>query len=330
MTDSHAFTPSQIVRNRVRKRKLFVSGLICALIFILSLKVGAVTELSWDLIWEVRLPRVLLACAIGMGLAVSGAVLQALFSNPLCEPYTLGISSGAALGAVLGGALGMEASVGGVMGSAFFGALAFTAVLLMLSYRRGGGASLLLLTGVLLGFLGNSVLTLWIVLTDTQGLQGALVWLFGDLSRAQLKGVLLTLASLVFLALSLWRESSSLDALLVGEEMAAAVGVDVSRVRRRVMVLSSLMVGLCVSTGGMIGFIGLITPHFVRRSVGSTHALLIPLCALWGASALMLADGASRVIARPFELPVGVVSALVGSPLFLWVMLRRQGRSYEE
>ena len=293
--------------------------------FALSLKGGAVSDVSWDVIREVRLPRVLLASLIGMGLAVSGAAMQALFSNPLCEPYTLGVSSGAALGAVLGSALGLNWSMSGLAGSAFLGAVFFCALLLVLSYQRAGSASVLLLAGVILGFLGNSLLTLWIVLTDSNGIQGALVWLFGDLSRARLQGSLVILMSMVFLVFLLWRESRALDALLMGEEMASALGVDVSKVRRRMMVLSSLIVALCVSAGGIIGFVGLITPHFVRRSVGATHALLIPLCALWGATSLTLADLASRILMRPFELPVGVVTALLGSPLFLWIMLRRQG-----
>jgi iron complex transport system permease protein len=329
MKENQTLSESPLRSQGFRMRPLLFGLFLWTLALILSLKTGAVADISWELIWEVRLPRVLLASGIGMGLAVSGAVLQALFSNPLCEPYTLGISSGAALGAVLGSSLGLETSMSGLTGSAFVGALVFCGVLLLLTFRGAGSTSVLLLTGVILGFLGNSLLTLWIALTDTQGLQGALVWLFGDLSRARMNGVILTLVSLVFLVFSLWRESRSLDALLVGEEMATAVGVDVPRVRRRIMVYSSLIVGLCVSAGGIIGFIGLITPHFVRRSVGSTHSLLIPLCAIWGASALMLADGASRVLARPFELPVGVVSALIGSPLFLWVMLKRKGGQYE-
>ena len=313
------------VTRDLRMHKFLWALLIWVVVLLGSLKVGAVSEISWDLIWEVRLPRVLLASLIGMGLAVSGASMQALFSNPLCEPYTLGISSGAALGAVLASALGLDWSTSGLTGSAFLGALFFCTILVLLSYHRIGSASVLLLAGVILGFLGNSLLTLWIVLTDSNGIQGALVWLFGDLSRARLQSTSVILMSMILLIFSLWRESRSLDALLMGEEMASALGIEVPRIRRRIMIFSSLIVALCVSAGGIIGFIGLVTPHFVRRSVGSTHSFLIPLCALWGATALTLADAASRTLVRPFELPVGVVTALIGSPLFLWMMLRRTG-----
>jgi len=293
---------------------------------VIALSWGAVNDPSFEVIRQVRLPRAILASAIGVGLSVAGAALQALFANPLCEPYTLGISSGAGLGAVLGISFGFQWMVAGLTGTAFLGAIVFSVVLYLISLKAKGGNTTLLLAGVMLGFLGSSLVTLWISLSDSNGVQNAMNWLFGDLSRARLGGSLFTVAGVLSLTALLWGEWRNLDGLLMGEEGAAALGVDVRQVRRKVIVLVSLLIGLCVSAGGMIGFIGLVVPHFSRRMIGSLHLRLIPLCAIWGAATLTLADCLARVVVRPYELPVGVVTALIGAPVFLWIMLKRQER----
>ncbi|MCC7442867.1 MAG: iron ABC transporter permease [Bdellovibrionales bacterium] len=295
------------------------------LAFTLSLKLGVADHLDPELIVQLRLPRALLAAAVGAGLAVAGAALQALFANPLCEPYTLGISSGSALGAVLGGALGLAADYGGVGLTAFAGALVFAAVLQLLGSRGGFPTSSLLLAGVMLGFLGSSLVALWMALADAAGIQGALFWLLGDLSRARLQGAVLTWAAVGLLISTLWSRWRGLDALLLGEEDARALGIDVPALRKRVLISASLLVGFCVSSAGMIGFVGLVVPHFIRRFAGSLHSSLIPLSALWGAAVLMAADLGARLAASPYELPVGVVTALFGAPLFLWVLTRARG-----
>lgn len=300
------------------------SILLWALVFGASLKWGAVTDANLDLILQIRLPRVLLATALGMGLAISGAVLQALFSNPLCDPYTLGISSGSALGAVIGASLGLEWMFGGIAGTSFLGALLFASILYWISVRSENKSITLLLAGIMLGFLGTSLVTLWIVRSEANGIQGMMTWLFGDLSRARLSGANFCLVGVTGFALALWSQWRGLDGLLLGEEEAGALGVDVNVLRRKVIVLSSLIIALCVSAGGVIGFVGLVVPHFVRRWVGSLHFNLLPLCAIWGAIALMAADCLARVVTRPYDLPVGVVTALIGAPLFLWIMLRKQ------
>ena len=297
-------------------------ALVLAILF--ALRWGSVENADLGLIVQLRLPRVLLASAIGMGLAVAGAALQALFANPLCEPYTLGISSGSAFGAVLGASLGFNWMFAGIAGTAFIGAFLFAAILYLISLRPGTGNLTLLLAGVMLGFLGSSLVAIWMTLMDSNGIQSAMLWLLGDLSRARMKGALFSFATslvLSVLVISRWRD---LDALLTGEEAALSLGVPVASVRRRLILLTSLLVALCVSGGGMIGFVGLIVPHFARRFVGSLHLRLLPLCALWGAAALTAADGVARYAARPYELPVGVVTALVGAPLFIWIMLQRR------
>jgi iron complex transport system permease protein len=292
------------------------------LLALLALKFGAVDGLDAEMIVQLRLPRVILAAAIGAGLAVSGAVLQAVFSNPLCEPYTLGISSGSALGAVMGASLGTAWSFAGLTGTSFVGALAFTLILLLISYR--GGSLVLLLAGVMLGFLGSSLVSLWMALANPDGIFGALAWLLGDLSRARLSGAMFVLGSMILMTVWMWVHARSLDALLLGEEGALSVGLPVTRVRRSFVLTTSMMVATCVSAAGMIGFIGLIVPHFCRRLSGAFHRKLIPLCAIWGAASVTGADLLSRTIARPAELPVGVVTALIGAPLFIFLILRRR------
>jgi len=291
--------------------------------FWLALRIGVAHDVTPEILYGLRLPRAILATAIGMGLAVGGAGLQALFTNPLCEPYTLGISSGAALGAVIGLSLGVDGIFGGIAGPAFLGALLVTAILYLIALRPDTSSSTLLLTGIMLGFLGTSLVSLWLSLSSSTGLQGALAWLFGDLSRARFKGAVFLLAVVSFLSWMIWTHWRALDAFLMGEESAQALGVDVAQNRRKIILLISLLIGFCVGAGGMIGFVGLVVPHFCRRMVGALHIRLLPLSAIWGATLLVVADWLSRVLASPYELPVGIVTALVGAPLFLWMMLRR-------
>lgn len=306
-------------------RLILLTLLLGAAVFIGSLFIGAMPGASWEIVAELRLPRAILALAVGMGLAISGAALQALFSNPLCEPYTLGLSSGAAFGAALGASLGLDFAAAGLGGSAFIGALAFAAILYGVSLRPGTTNLTLLLTGVMLGFLGSSLLALWMTVADSRGIQGALLWLFGDLSRARMSGAIASLVGVIALSSVIawrWRD---LDALLMGEEGAASLGVDVSRARRRLVLLNSVLIGICVAGGGMIGFLGLVVPHFARQFVGSLHRRLLPLCAAWGGISLVAADCLARSVVSPYELPVGVVTAILGAPLFLTIMLRRGG-----
>lgn len=294
---------------------------------VLALGLGATSGASREIIIELRLPRVILATSVGMGLSVSGAILQVLFSNPLCEPYILGVSSLASLGAVAGGLFGFPLVLSGLSLPAFAGALACAAALHLLALRRESGGFTLLLAGVMLGLFGNSLVAVAFALGDPNGIQGALFWLLGDLSRARLGAALASLAVTGALCAWAWSRWRGLDALLMGEETATSLGVAVPRARREMITLCALVVAVCVSGAGMIGFVGLVAPHFCRRSVGSLHRSLLPLCAIWGATALVAADCVARVAARPYELPVGVVTALAGAPLFLWILLKRGGRA---
>ena len=296
--------------------------------FLLCLKYGSVPLDDLDLLMQVRLPRVILAAALGVGLAVTGAALQALFNNPLCEPYTLGIASGSAWGAVMGLSILLPLGISGMNLSALVGAWIFCGIL-ELSGRYLNQTAPLLLVGVMLGFFGNSVVGIWLSLTDSQGWTGALSWLYGDLSRARLQSSIVTAISVFSLSLLLWKEWRSMDALMLGEEKAQAMGIDVPRARRKIILLSSLIVSLCVSAGGMIGFVGLVIPHWVRRWMGSLHFSLIPYCMIWGGILLMLSDCVSRVVASPYELPVGIVTSLIGAPLFILLLVRRNRELHE-
>ena len=302
----------------------FVAVLGWILIFTMAISSGAVWTTDFDLIVQLRLPRVLLASSVGMGLSVAGAALQALFSNPLCEPYSLGISSGAALGAVIGISFGLQWIIAGIAGTAFAGAVLFAGLLYFVAQRNETQTITLLLTGIMLGFFGTSLVALCVALTDSNGIQGTLGWIFGDLSRARLQGALFSVVGVLSLVFSIWGCGGQLDALLLGEEGAMARGVDIKEVRKKVILYTSLLIGLCVSGAGMIGFVGLIVPHFTRKWVGSLHRNLIPLCALWGGNTLMLADWASRTVVRPYEMPVGIMTALMGAPLFLWILLKHR------
>ncbi len=292
----------------------------------LGLGVGPTDHPDWALIREFRLPRTLLALGVGAGLAVAGTALQALFSNPLCEPYTLGISSGAALGAVLLSGTTFALHWGGLAIPGFAGALGFAALLLGVSYRTGSRGGALLLSGVMLSLVGSSLVALWMAIADPSGVQSAVFWLMGDLSRARLEGAALTLVLVAAVGLALMVQSRKLDALLLGEEAAQSLGVDPNSLRRQVVFYVSILVGACVSAAGMIGFVGLVVPHFVRRFSGSLHARLIPLSAVWGALVLLIADVVARKIVAPSELPAGVVTALVGAPCFIWILAGRSGR----
>lgn len=297
-----------------------------AIAMMANLNTGPIHQIDLDLLLSLRLPRALLSSGVGIGLAVAGTALQALFTNPLCEPYTLGISSGSALGAVIGLSLGFEAVIAGLAGSAFLGASIFSIILYLIAHRMKQGNSTLLLSGIMLGFFGSSLVALWMALSDPNGIQGILYWLLGDLSRARLEGSLITLVGIFILSILTWRHSRAMDALLMGEEGALSLGISITETRRKIIILSSLIVSLCVSSSGMIGFVGLVIPHFARKLVGSLHIRLLPLAAILGATSLTFSDSLARIIARPYELPVGVITALMGVPIFLWIMLQNPNK----
>ena len=271
------------------------------------------------LVLELRLPRALAAFATGGLLAVAGALMQVLLRNPLADPYVLGLSGGAAVGALLA----MLAGVGSAMvsGSAFAGAL--TATLLVFGLAHGTGSwtpSRLLLTGVVVASGWGAIITLILSLSPARQLPGMLYWLMGDLAYARGPGPALGLLFLVcLLVIPLGR---SLNVLARGGLQASALGVDVRRLEWLIYLLASLVTAVAVTTAGSIGFVGLVVPHMLRLVLGNDQRLILPACALAGGTLLVLADTLARTVIAPEQLPVGVITALLGVPTFLYLLHR--------
>jgi iron complex transport system permease protein len=278
-------------------------------------------SLARDVILDLRLPRALTAFAVGGLLGLAGALLQVLLRNPLADPYVLGVSGGASVTALLALMVGLPAFT--VDLAAGVGALAACALVFGLAQGRGGWTpTRLLLTGVVVAAGAGSVVSLLLAMSDDTRLRGMVFWLLGDLSRGDRWGWLLgLLAVATALGVALGRP---LNVLARGETLAATVGLDVRGVRRLVFVLSSLLTGSAVSTAGSIGFVGLVTPHLVRLALGNDQRIVLAGSALLGGVVLMTADLASRMLLAPRQLPVGALTALVGVPIFLVLMLRQR------
>ena len=280
-----------------------------------------------NIVWLIRFPRVLLAAFVGGGLAVVGVTLQALVRNPLADPFLLGITSGASVGAVLAIGLGVFAFAGsyGVATGAFLGALlAFLAVFLMA--QRGGRMTpqRLILAGVAVSYVFSGVTSFLTITSDNRLLAGqVLAWTLGSLARARWADLTLPALALLLGTLYLVLQARSLNALLMGDESATGVGIDVARLRRTLFVVTSLITGVLVAVSGSIGFIGLVVPHMVRGLVGSDHRRVLPLAALVGSLFLIWVDVIARTAFDPIELPVGVITALLGGPFFLWLLWRQ-------
>jgi iron complex transport system permease protein len=278
-----------------------------------------------SVIWELRLPRVLLAAAVGAGLAASGAVLQAVTRNALADPYLLGVSSGASTGAVLVLVLGVGSGVFSLSAGALFGGLASFALVLVLLGRGSTGSGRLVLTGVVVGQLFTALTSLIVISSgDADSTRSILYWLLGSLAPARWPAVLAT-AVVVAVALVVFRfVASGLDALAFGESAASALGVDVARLRVITIVMAAALTAVMVASVGAIGFVGLIVPHAVRMLVGSEHRRLVPASALAGAVFLVAADAVGRTVFAPQQVPVGVVTSLLGVPAFLLIARRRE------
>jgi iron complex transport system permease protein len=280
---------------------------------------------SSEIVRTLRVPRAILALLVGGSLAVAGASLQALVRNPLADPFLLGLSGGAGLGAVLAIALHL-AGPWALPLAAFAGALGAMALV----YRLGlvGGAQLdprvLLLAGVAVGAFAGAITTAIVSLAEAADLRNAFLWLWGGLSGASWQTVLVIAVYIPVPLAVLYAAARPLDLLALGEEPATHLGADVEPLKRRVYVAASLLTAAAVAVSGVIGFVGLIVPHIARLVWGHRHRALLPASFLGGGALLLFADTAARVTVAPRELPVGIVTALVGVPLFA-VLLRRWG-----
>jgi ABC-type Fe3+-siderophore transport system permease subunit len=272
---------------------------------------------------DLRAPRVILAFLVGGSLAICGAALQAMIRNPLAEPYLLGLSSGAGLGAVIAIA-SRAAGVWAIPLAAFLGAIAAIALVYRLSLVSGRRLDphVLLLSGVVVGAFAGALMSAIMVLSDAPGVRNAFLWLLGGFGTASWRALAVFTAYAVIPVALLLYHARSLDLIALGDEPAQHLGADVDRIRRLVYLCTALLTAASVATCGIIGFVGLVVPHAVRTTFRPLHRTLLPLVFLVGGCFLVLADVASRTAVRPLELPVGVITALIGVPLFA-ILLRR-------
>jgi len=319
---------------RVSPTLVFI--LLAALVpasFLLAIKAGSLgtgVDGLWDglinpenpvhrIIWELRMPRAIGAFAVGALLALAGCLMQVLLRNPLADPYVLGISGGAACMALLGMSMGLTILPVPVL--AFAGALGSTLLVFVLARGKGAWSSTrILLTGVVVAAGWGALISLILATGPDASLRSMLYWLMGDLSYVRLSGWwLLPLAAVVGF---LWFRARSLNILTGGETQARLLGESSQRVFWEIYVIASLLTALAVSIAGSIGFVGLIIPHLMRMIVGADHRRLLPAAALFGGIFLVVADTAARTLLAPRHLPVGVLTALIGVPLFLFLLNR--------
>lgn len=279
------------------------------------------------IVLDIRLPRVLLAIIVGGGVAVAGAAIQGLFRNPLADPALIGVSSGAAL---FGSAFIVLAPstpvIGmlGVPGAAFLGGLAATALVLEIG-RRGGSMSSMLLAGIAINAIAIAGVGVFSYLSSDVQLRSVAFWALGSFGEANWSSIVVALvipAAAGFMML----DARRLNIVTLGDADAFHLGVSVPALRVRLIVLTALIVGVGVALSGIIAFVGLVVPHLARLALGSNHRIVFPASALLGACLIVLADTASRLLVAPAELPVGILTALMGGPFFIWLIATRQGR----
>jgi iron complex transport system permease protein len=306
---------------------LFAGGVALAPGDVAAALTGSGSDAARAVVLGLRLPRVALGFLVGGVLAVSGAALQALVRNPLADPWLLGLSGGASLGAVLAVVAGL-ASAWALPAAAFAGALLAIVVVYRLALVAGGvlDARVLLLGGVVTGAFAGALTSGLLAVTDAGGARSAMLWLLGGLGGAGWTGVLVLAVYAAPALAVLAREARALDLLALGEEPALHLGVDVARTRRRVYLAASLLAAAAVAAAGIIGFVGLAVPHALRLVRGQAHRALLPASFVLGGAFLVAADALARSVLAPMEVPVGVLTALVGVPLFAVLLRRSVGR----
>jgi iron complex transport system permease protein len=284
---------------------------------------GSGTPTERSIVLDLRLPRALLAAIAGGGLALSGAVFQAVLRNPLADPYVLGVSSGAALGAVL--TTVFTASPFMLPVAALIGALVAIVLVFAVAIRTTQrlDARVLLLAGVILSALFQAIILLLLTFADLESFRSAIFWMMGSLATASWRNVSMLAAYVVPASVILYGLARPLNLIAAGEETALYLGVRVETVTRVAYFVGSALVGASVASCGAIGFVGLVIPHMVRLVWGSDHRIVLPASLFLGATFLILSDTVARTIAAPAELPVGVVTALIGVPVFIVLLIRR-------
>jgi iron complex transport system permease protein len=319
------------------EKVLIVLGLTIVLLvsMFLSFFLGSVfispsNLLQSEILWQIRIPRIVLAALIGLLLSTSGVMLQGVLRNPLADPYILGISAGGAVGAAISIAIGAQFVIFGIStlpASAFIFALIAVLVVYKLAQVAGKTTpETLILAGVALSAFCSAILALIIIITGN--LQTIYFWLLGSLSAASWSNVITVLPyAVVGIGVAIFF-SRDLNAMLLGEEMAGTLGIDVENAKIVLIGAASLMTAAAVSVSGLIGFVGLVVPHWIRILIGPNHRMLIPVSALTGMLLMVVADTVARTLLSPIEIPIGIIMALVGAPFFLYLLRKRrsQGR----
>ena len=272
------------------------------------------------ILFDIRLPRVLLGACVGASLAVAGAGLQSLLRNPLAEPYLLGVSNGAALGTMLAFVFFAQIEFARPVFAVLGAGLATIAVYQMAKSRAGMNVERLVLSGVIVTTFLSSLIVLLTSLLDAAKLRSFTFWLLGDLSQATSGGFYLTFVCVILGTIILSSQARALNLMMIGERDAFDFGVEVGRVRLIVFATASALVGVSVAASGSVGYVGLIVPHLIRLTIGSDNRLVIPFSAMAGAIFVVLADTIARVTIAPRELPVGAITALIGAPMFIYLL----------
>lgn len=289
--------------------------------------VGGSSDLYQDIVWNLRLPRVILSAAVGMGLALSGTLMQAMFRNPMASPYIMGISSGAGLGAVCAIFFGFGAALGaGSVGAgAFCGALALSFVLSMMAGKRGGDTAYLLILGVALSAVAAGVTSIIIFSgANSTGMDVTLYWMMGSVAFVKLDTSLILLVLVFCFTLFFSMQSRVLNLMMEGQEAALPLGMNLIPFYRLYLVLNAVIVGAVVMEAGLIGFVGLIVPHFSRMVMGASHQRLLPTAVLSGGILAVWADILGRSLIPGQDIPIGVTLAFIGAPLFIYMLLKEE------
>lgn len=293
---------------------------------VLSIINGELSESQLNVLSVIRLPRVLLACVVGAALAVSGAAMQGLFRNPLADPGLIGISSGAALAVaativIIGPVTGLF-GLYGISVAAFIGGSATALLIFQFAHITGTfSVTYMLLAGIAINALAGAGTGLLTYLSSDEQLRTLTFWTMGSLGGALWPAVIVVMTVIVPSTLLLIKHAKQLNLLLLGEQEAHYLGVNTQRLKMIVIVTTALSVGAAVAVSGIIGFVGLVVPHLIRLSIGPDHRLLIPASALLGAILLVIADTIARTVVAPAEMPVGIITSLIGGPFFLWLLL---------
>ncbi|MFC1919035.1 FecCD family ABC transporter permease [Chloroflexota bacterium] len=336
-------------------KTLFILGLSCTLVILIvaatsvgaaSLSLGeslrtilaqvipitGTSDFAETIILQLRLPRILMAVITGLSLGVAGAVMQGVLRNPLVSPYTLGLSAGAACGAGIAIALGIGIFGSGrylIVANAFIFSLLTMMLVFGISRIKGTSIETLILGGVALGYLFSATISILKYISDAEALHELVFWLMGGLHTARWEIVLVLFPVTIILIALAMRYSWDLNVMSSGEEVAASLGIKVSRVRITSLTLSALLTASVIAFTGIIGFIGLVSPHICRAILGSDHRFLIPASGLMGALILLVSDTVCRTMIQPTEVPVGILTSFIGVPFFLYILMRKRRRWWQ-